>query len=101
MVTCRECGCEFQSIWREAYPGGAQTGATIVAIALLELVVAVVLLALAILCDMRGFYFLGAPVLVLALLKISSLPENRRVKIRHGGHKCPECGLENELHWYD
>ena len=101
MITCKQCGCEFLPIWREGYPGGAETGGTILVRAFVAFIVSMVLLALGVWFDMWPFYFFGALLFALAILRMWSLPDNRQIIISHGGNKCPNCGAENELRWYD
>jgi hypothetical protein len=57
--------------------------------------------ALGALLDIRMLYLVAAVLLLMGVVKIASIPENKRIIIAHGGDKCPECGTPNELHWYD
>lgn len=102
MITCKKYGCEFQSIWRERYPGGAETGVTVLFHGAGLLLVGSVLYGLGFLLDDRRLcHFVGGLFLLMGLVKIWMIPDNRRQLIKNGGNRCPECDTPNEIHWYD
>jgi hypothetical protein len=99
MITCKQCGCEFLSIWREGYPGGAETGITVLIWGIGQLLLGLVLFGLGFLFS--GFYIFAVLMLLMGLLRIATIPDNRKTILQHGGKRCPNCDTENELHWYD
>ena len=101
MVTCKECGCQFCSIWQEGYPGGAETGATLLYRAIIKFICALVLAVAGFVFKFSLLYIAGGGIALLGVLQICTIPENRRILIEHGGHKCPECGAANELRLLD
>jgi hypothetical protein len=101
MITCRQCGHKYLSIWREHYPGGATTGVTILVHGILLLLIGLLLGVMAFLLSVGILYVLAVVLLLMGLLKIASIRDNRQVLIMHGGNKCPECDTPNDLRWYD
>jgi hypothetical protein len=100
MITCKQCGNEFLPIWREGYPGGAETCGTIVVRAFGLFVVGAFFCAVGFYSTLNVFYFFGTLFVLMSWLKIASIPENRQVILNHRGNECPNCGASNELSWY-
>jgi hypothetical protein len=101
MITCKECGSEYLSIWRECYPGGAETGCTVLLWGILQLLVGLVLCALAFLFSRGVLWLFVVLFLLMGAVKIWTIPDNMRTILEHGGNKCPNCGKSNELRWYN
>ncbi len=101
MITCKECGHHFLSIWREHYPGGAETGATVLVWGVGLFFAGLLLFVIGALLSIRVLYLFAVLSALMGLLKLASMPENKRIIMSHGGNKCPECDTSNELHWYD
>ncbi len=101
MMKCKQCECEFLSIWKEGYPGGAETGATILLWGIGQFVVGVMLAGVAFVFGVPLLYLFGALFMLMGLLKVASIPDNKSLILQHGGNKCPNCGASNELSWYD
>lgn len=101
MIKCKECGCEYLSIWKEGYPGGAETGATILVWGIGQMVFGLVLWIVAFIFGFRILHLFGPLFLLMGILRIASITDNRRAIIEHGGNICPNCGTSNELHWYN
>jgi hypothetical protein len=101
MITCKECGCEYLSIWRECYPGGAETGFTVLLWGILQLLVGLVLCALEVLFSPCVLWIFATLFLLMGVIKIWTIPDNMRTILMHGGNNCPNCGTSNELRWYN
>ena len=101
MITCKKCGTEFQSIWKEAYPGGAESCGTIMFWALAQFMVGAILCTVAFYAAQNVVYFFAGLFILISILKIASIPDNMRVILDHGGNECPNCATPNQLRWYN
>ncbi len=101
MITCNQCGNTFLPVWRERYPGGADTCATILLWASAQLFVGAILGAVGFYFNQHVFYLFAVLFILMSVLKVASIPENMRIILDHGGNICPKCGASNDLHWYD
>lgn len=101
VITCKNCGHRFLSIGREHYPGGATTGITILLWSVGLFLVGLALCFLNLRFDERVLYLFATIFVLMGLLKLVSIPENRRMIKAHGGNICPKCDTSNELRWYD
>jgi len=101
MIKCKRCGHGFLSTWRETYPGGAETGVTVLFRGIGLLSGGLLLCGIGYLLSVRAIYIFAVLLSLMGVLKISMIRDNRRTIKAHHGHECPDCGMANELKWYD
>jgi len=101
MMKCKQCGNTFLPVWREHYPGGAETCGTILIWAFVQFIIGATLCTLGFYFKLTLFYVIAALFILMSVLKLASIPENMRIILDHGGNICPNCSASNDLHWYD
>ena len=102
-VQCKECQCEWIPCMSESARGGATTGITVLIVALFWCFLGTVYIVCRHIFGKPEFmdYVFAGIFILLGLLRITDIPENRRVLIRNRRNVCPECGAANELRWWN
>ncbi len=101
MITCKQCKCQFFSTWSQGYPGAVSTCGSVVFWSVFLFLVALVLATYGVLSGEREYFVMAVFAALGSILKALSYAETRKVLLAHGGNKCPDCGAENDLRWYD
>jgi len=86
--------------YQQGYPGHCDPPSSLIAYAVLFVVVATV-------CGIVGIFVFRSVMLLIigcafvggALLSLFHIPEARRVCEQSGGGVCPSCGHKNEVRW--
>ena len=101
MITCKKCQSEFFSTWSQGYPGAVSTCGSVVFWSAFLFLVALVLVAYGVLSGEPAYFWLALTAAFTSLQKALSYSNTRKVLLAYGGNKCPRCGAENELRWFD